>query len=252
MAKKVLENYCICEKSSLKGSLEKIRQNKHEFLVVISDKEEVVGVLTIGDITRALLEGEDLDATINKHFNRDFKYLTTKSTFEDVVDEFRNPVIRFLPILDDGELANIITKKQFHAYMIEDMPFDINYDFFSLDEGKNDHEVFGRPWGFYKTVFLNDYSRAKIISIFPGEEISLQEHAKRDEHWVVIKGKGRLLLESEETEITSGKYVNIPRGTKHKLKNTSNEETLMVSEVQLGEYFGEDDIIRHKDKYGRS
>ncbi|HHE05988.1 MAG TPA: cupin domain-containing protein, partial [Epsilonproteobacteria bacterium] len=76
------------------------------------------------------------------------------------------------------------------------------------------------------------------------------EHKRREEHWVIIKGKGKVVLGESLLDVYPGKYIYIPKGCKHQIIN-DGEENIIFSEVQLGEYFGEDDIIRYSDKYGR-
>lgn len=138
-----------------------------------------------------------------------------------------------------------------HYLLIEDIKFNLYFDFSTLDNKSIEHEIYNRPWGFYKTTFLNKYARAKIIKVYPEGALSLQEHKKREEHWVVIKGEGELIIGESIKIVRSGDYIYIPKGCKHKITNKCKNESLMISEVQLGEYFGEDDIIRYEDKYGR-
>lgn len=81
--------------------------------------------------------------------------------------------------------------------------------------------------------------------------LSLQEHKRREEHWVIINGEGRVTLGDSVKNVHAGDFIYIPKGCKHRLENPSGSEYLMVAEVQLGDYFGEDDIIRYEDIYGR-
>ena len=113
-----------------------------------------------------------------------------------------------------------------------------------------EHDIYNRPWGFYKSTILTSHAQGKVITLFPKSELSLQEHKKREEHWVIIKGKGKMILGESILDIYPGKYIYIPKGCKHQIIN-DGDENIILSEVQLGEYFGEDDIIRHNDKYGR-
>ena len=134
--------------------------------------------------------------------------------------------------------------------LLENISFDLKYNFSAFDHYVLEHEIYNRPWGFYKSVILTSNAQAKIITVFPGEELSLQEHKKREEHWIIIKGRGKLILDESLSDIFPGKYIYIPRGCKHQIINNS-DENIVLSEIQLGEYFGEDDIIRYADKYGR-
>lgn len=114
-----------------------------------------------------------------------------------------------------------------------------------------DYEIFQRPWGFYKTTVLNDYFQSKVISVKPGQQLSLQSHNHREEHWIVAHGKGTVQIEQSEIRIESGSSLFIPKGTKHRLTNTDSSENLIITEVQIGDYLGEDDIVRYEDNYGR-
>jgi len=245
-----MEKFCINISQSIKQAIYQLEYNKKQFVVCINN-EQVYGTLTDGDIRRALLNGYTLQDSIEKIYNKDYKCLTLDSTFDEVCEIFKSNKINFLPIVDKNKkLINIITKKQFHIMLLDNIPFDLKYDFFSLNEDKLEYEIYNRPWGFYKSTILTSHAQAKIITIFPQGELSLQEHKKREEHWIIIKGNGKMILGESELDIYPGRYIYIPKGCKHQIINTSNKN-LIFSEVQLGNYFGEDDIIRYSDKYGR-
>ena len=108
-----------------------------------------------------------------------------------------------------------------------------------------------RPWGAYATLKKDDGYQVKCINISPGQKLSLQYHHKRAEHWVVVQGKGSVQVGDEEFEIGPGEYRYIPLGEKHRLTNISDIEFILI-EVQVGEYLGEDDIVRLADEYGRA
>jgi len=247
-----LNPYIIKPEQTIKKSMEKIDRNHYGFLIVVDNKNKTFGTLSDGDIRRGILNGKNINDKVESVTNTTFKYIDTNASFEEVTEKFKSQKINFLPILDDkNKLVNIITKKQFHVLLLEDIEYNIKFNFFSLDETKLDHEIYNRPWGYYKTTFLNKQTRAKIIKVLPKGELSLQEHKKREEHWVIIKGSGEAIIGNSIKKLYAGDYLFIPKGCKHKISNDSPDETLMVSEVQLGEYFGEDDIIRYNDIYGR-
>jgi len=244
-------NIVIKSTSTIKESLQSIDENKKRFLVIVNLENKVVGILTDGDIRRALLGGKNLQDTIDNCYNENFIYLKNDSSFNDVCEIFKSEQIDFLPIVAESmQLLNILTKKQFHIMLLENIDFDLTYDFSKFDNNKLEHEIYNRPWGFYKSTILSSHAQAKIITVFPNAELSLQEHKKREEHWVVIKGKGKVILGESILDVYPGKYIYIPKGCKHQIINNSNEN-ILFSEVQLGNYFGEDDIIRYSDKYGR-
>jgi mannose-1-phosphate guanylyltransferase / mannose-6-phosphate isomerase len=252
MSKKVGENllnFTISESTSLKEVLIKMNLNKKGFLIVVSDQKKVLGVITDGDIRRLFLEHSNLNSSIS--FNNSFNYLKETDGFDRVCELFKSSRVTFLPICNDKkQLVNLITKKQFHTLLLHDMKWDLTYNFSVLNESEIDHEVYNKPWGFYKSTMLLKYVQSKIITVFPGEELSLQEHRKREEHWIIIKGNGKIILGGSKIEAFPGQYIFIPKETKHKIINDGSE-SIIFSEIQLGEYFGEDDIIRHSDKYGR-
>jgi len=236
---------------SLKNALEKLQDNRRRFLISLNEGERVVGVLTDGDIRRALLSNLTLETKIKEIHNSQFQYLVLESSFDDVCTLFKSDKVDFLPIVDESmKLVNILTKKQFHIMLLENLEFDLKYDFTKFDNQTLEHEIYNRPWGFYKSTLLTSHAQAKIITVFPNSELSLQEHKKREEHWVIIKGRGKVVLGESVLNVYPGKYIYIPKGCKHQIINDTNEN-ILFSEVQLGEYFGEDDIIRYSDKYGR-
>jgi len=108
-----------------------------------------------------------------------------------------------------------------------------------------------RPWGTYAMLKQEDGYQVKRITVAPGQKLSLQYHHKRAEHWVVTQGKAIVQIGDEEFETGLGGYRYIPLGEKHRLTNVGDDELIMI-EVQVGSYLGEDDIVRIQDLYGRS
>jgi mannose-1-phosphate guanylyltransferase/mannose-6-phosphate isomerase len=108
-----------------------------------------------------------------------------------------------------------------------------------------------RPWGTYATLKQEDGYQVKRITVAPGQKLSLQYHHKRAEHWVVTQGQAIVQVGDEEYETGPGEYRYIPLGEKHRLTNIGDGELVLI-EVQVGSYFGEDDIVRLDDIYGRA
>ena len=249
---KNFSDFKVSETATILEALEKIDRNKEGFLVVVDIKEKVMGVITDGDIRRSFIAGKSVMDSIAGTFTNTPKTLLIHDDFSDVIEIFKNQAIKFLPIIDEsGCLKNIITKKQMHALLLQDIRADLSYDFAMLDTSVVDHEIFQRPWGYYKTTVLNDYFQAKIISVKPGGQLSLQSHNHREEHWIVVYGNGTVQLDKSEKAVSCGSTIFIPLGCKHRLTNTDEKESLIITEVQIGDYFGEDDIIRYEDVYGR-
>lgn len=233
-------------------SLKKIDANKKGFLIVEDHDGKVVGTLTDGDIRRAFIRGIGIGDQISPVFTSKFKFLRKEDGLTKTTELFGNSAIKFLPVLDDqGRLINIITKNQMHVLLLQDIHADLTYEFSELDEGIVDYEIYQRPWGFYKTTVMNDYFQSKVISVNPKAQLSLQSHEHREEHWIVAHGTGTVQLDGSIIKVHCGSSIFIPKGCKHRLTNTDAQENLIITEVQIGDYFGEDDIIRYEDIYGR-
>ena len=108
-----------------------------------------------------------------------------------------------------------------------------------------------RPWGTFENLLDTNYCKVKKIIIKPGQAPSYQYHFKRSEVWIIVQGKGELKLDDVLYPVSNGDTLNIPLKAKHQIQNTGDEDLIFI-EVQMGEYFGEDDIIRLEDKYGRT
>ncbi len=111
-------------------------------------------------------------------------------------------------------------------------------------------KIYVRPWGAYETLVLTQSHQIKIITVNPGGRLSLQKHAKRSEHWVVIEGNPTLTLAEVTKVCPVNHHLFIPLDTIHRIENFTDAPT-MILEVQNGSYLGEDDIIRLDDVYGR-
>ena len=117
-------------------------------------------------------------------------------------------------------------------------------------ESKNHRKVY-RPWGYYDSIDSGVGFQVKRIFVKPYAKLSLQKHKKRDEHWVVIKGTALITCNDKVFSLKANKSTYIPRGSIHRLENSTNQ-TLEIIEIQTGDYFGEDDIIRLADDYSRN
>jgi mannose-1-phosphate guanylyltransferase / mannose-6-phosphate isomerase len=116
-------------------------------------------------------------------------------------------------------------------------------------EAVHHHRVF-RPWGNYNDIDEEDRFRVKRIVVNPGGKLSLQKHQHRSEHWVVVQGVATVTRGEEISILTENQSTYIPKGGVHRLENTE-AEPLHLIEVQVGDYVGEDDIVRLDDTYGR-
>jgi len=107
-----------------------------------------------------------------------------------------------------------------------------------------------RPWGGYIILIDNEQYKVKKLIINPKKRFSLQYHNKRNETWTIVRGKLEITIEDKKGIYTYGQTVSVPVGTKHRIENVG-EEVAEIIEVQTGIYFGEDDIIRLEDDFGR-
>ena len=107
-----------------------------------------------------------------------------------------------------------------------------------------------KPWGYYHILDLQDGFQVKKIFVKPNAKLSLQSHKHRSEHWVVVKGTANVLIDNNKYTLEINESIYIPLGAKHRLENV-NDKDLIITEVQVGDYLGEDDIIRYEDIYGR-
>ncbi len=246
---KEFENIIVNENTTILDALKLIDKNKKNFLLVLNQQKIVIGLITEGEIRRQIINGCNLNDMIS--YNTNFKSINMNESFINLFEYFKQEKINFIPIVDNGnKLINVISKKQFHLMLLKDIEYDLK-KLPNLNENELDYEIFPRPWGFYKSTLLAEHVQSKIITVFPQGELSLQKHRRREEHWIIIKGEGKIVLEETILSVEQGRYIYIPKGCKHKVINSSKTENLIFAEVQLGDYFGEDDIIRYEDKYGR-
>ncbi|WP_296509424.1 phosphomannose isomerase type II C-terminal cupin domain [Rhodoferax sp.] len=108
-----------------------------------------------------------------------------------------------------------------------------------------------RPWGWYETISEVPGNKIKRIGVHPGQQLSLQKHHQRAEHWVVTTGTARVTLDDRQFDLQPGEYCDIAIGQVHRLANLTDGPVEIV-EVQFGSYLGEDDIVRLQDDYGRN
>ena len=107
-----------------------------------------------------------------------------------------------------------------------------------------------RPWGHYENLLERADHKVKEIIVEPGGRLSLQQHAQRAEHWTVVSGVGRVTIGQHDSVLEPGQSVEIARGAVHRIVNPGSVPLVFI-EIQTGDYFGEDDIVRLEDDYGR-
>ena len=105
-----------------------------------------------------------------------------------------------------------------------------------------------KPWGTFENILDEEYCKVKKIVIKTGQRPSYQYHFKRSEHWVIVKGTAKITVDDQVKKLNPGEYVYIPLKAKHRIENISDSDLIFI-EVQTGEYFGEEDIVRVSNDY---
>lgn len=153
--------------------------------------------------------------------------------------------IEDLIIIDDVD-ATLIVKKG-HAEKVKKVLQQLVN---AGDPTAIEHKFEYRPWGMFENLLESKVCKVKRLSVDPGQHLSLQYHHKRSEHWVVVEGTATVQLDDRILTLEVGEAIDIPLGAHHALGNDT-DALVVVIEVQMGSYFGEDDIVRLKDPYGR-
>ena len=118
------------------------------------------------------------------------------------------------------------------------------------DETYKVHKTVYRPWGYYTVLGEGKGFLTKMIQVNPGQKLSVQSHNHRSEHWVVLEGTAKVVLEGKEHILSPGHSVDIAVKEIHSLQNPY-KEVLKIVEVQKGDILIEEDIVRYEDMYGR-
>ncbi|MEC8269405.1 MAG: mannose-1-phosphate guanylyltransferase/mannose-6-phosphate isomerase [Pseudomonadota bacterium] len=113
-----------------------------------------------------------------------------------------------------------------------------------------EHSFEYRPWGMFENLLNATECKVKRLTVDPGQHLSLQYHHHRSEHWVVVSGVASVQLGEDKFTLSPGHSIDIPLGAQHCLGNDTDQPVIVI-EVQMGSYFGEDDIVRVSDPYNR-
>ena len=149
-----------------------------------------------------------------------------------------------LIVVDTGD--TLLVCKKGESQKVKQVVQQLKDKHYSIREHLFEH----RPWGKYTVLQDEPEFKVKRIVINPKQRLSYQSHEKRSEHWVLISGRAKVILNDEEHILEVGDSIEIPRNAKHRMENPESEALEFV-EIQTGEYFGEDDIVRYSDDYGR-
>ena len=107
-----------------------------------------------------------------------------------------------------------------------------------------------RPWGHFDILSDEPDHKVKRLVVEPGKRLSLQRHQQRSEHWFVVAGTPEVTRDEEIIRLGPGDAFDIPQGSLHRIANPGQDRVVII-EIQRGTYFGEDDIERMEDDFGR-
>ena len=108
------------------------------------------------------------------------------------------------------------------------------------------------PWGAWEVLDDSPHFKVKKITVKPKHRLSYQKHSKREEFWYVVEGIAEVTLDDKLHQLRAGESIHIPIAAAHRVKCISEDTNLVLIEIQRGSYFGEDDIVRLSDDYGRA
>ena len=149
-------------------------------------------------------------------------------------------------IIIDNDNATLIAKKG-HTEKVKEVVKNLNAQ--KLPEGV-EHTFEYRPWGKFSNLLDSNICKVKKIEVYPKHRLSLQYHNHRSEHWLVVQGEASIHIDGVNKVIKSGQSIDIPQKSCHYIENKTSKP-LIIIETQLGDYFGEDDIVRLDDPYER-
>lgn len=239
-------------------------QNKREIPFVEFDKMPNIS------IDYALMEKSD--NVVMTELNRDWKDLGSWDAIYDVSKKDKNNNVFVGHVMDEGSKNCLVysSSKLVATIGLEDTVIvetedailackkdrtqDVKHIYEKLKEQNDNtslvHKTVYRPWGFYTVIAQGEGFLTKIIHVNPKQKLSLQSHNHRSEHWVILSGTAKVVLESKEFILNSGHSIDIPVKAIHSLQNPY-DEAVEVIEVQKGDILIEEDIIRYEDMYGR-
>lgn len=220
-------DYAIMEKS-----------NKIALVKIESDWNDLGSWKSIYDVSRKDAQDNVLIGhVIDENSKNSFVYSSSKIVATIGLEDI---------ILVETEDAILACKK--------DQTQEVKKIFDTLKKQNNDahlvHKTVYRPWGYYTVLAQGKGFLTKLIHVNTGQKLSVQAHNHRSEHWVVLSGIAKVILEGKEHILSSGNSIDIPLKAIHSLQNPYDED-LEIIEVQLGELLKEDDIVRYEDMYGR-
>jgi mannose-1-phosphate guanylyltransferase/mannose-6-phosphate isomerase len=154
--------------------------------------------------------------------------------------------VKDLVIIDTGD-AVLVSDRE-HVQQVKQVVEQLRDDGHSA---ARHHQTVHRPWGSYTVLEDESDCKVKRLTVKPGQVLSLQLHHRRSEHWTVVQGTAKVRVGDKEFLLERNQSCYIPVETLHRLENPTDADIHLI-EVQCGDYFGEDDIVRLEDRYGRA
>ena len=228
----------------LKSSLQKIKSISIDYAIL--EKEKNIKLIPFKSKWSDVGNWDSFSKVLKDNKNNRNILIDSKNSF--IYSSKRTVVgigLENLLIVDNDD-ATLISKKGNSEKVKEAVEILKNNEIRSSEE----HTFEFRPWGKFEILLQTEYCKVKKLTVDPGQYLSYQFHNRRSEHWVVVSGEASVLLNAKKIVLSSGSSIDIPRGSSHSLGN-EGLENLVVIEIQLGEYFGEDDIVRIDDPYNR-
>lgn len=156
--------HLIDNKATIRRALQQMDDNRVKFLVVVDSEKKIKGTLTDGDIRRSLLKGNELDDNVSIAICRNFTAVGIDDQLQNVIEKFKDNRIEFLPVINQNEeIVNLITRRGLNVLLLKNKEFHMDFDFRQINENDLEHEIFARPWGFYKTTILNDFFNQRLF-----------------------------------------------------------------------------------------
>ena len=231
----------------LKPDLEAIESISIDYAIM--EKEENIALLPFGGGWSDVGSWDSLSRLISDHVaDQDEGVVLVNSSNVFVHTSGRTIAgigLEDLIIVDDDNATLIVRKGETeHVKAVIDQ-------LKSRDETvATEHSFEYRPWGMFENLLDSAACKVKRLTVNPGHHLSLQYHHKRSEHWVVVAGTATVQLGDDRHTLEAGHSIDIPLGAHHALGNDTDDPVVVI-EVQMGSYFGEDDIVRVSDPYER-
>ena len=231
----------------LKPDLEAIESISIDYAIM--EKEENIALLPFGGGWSDVGSWDSLSRLISDHFADQGEGAVLVNSSNVFVHNSGRTIagigLKDLIIVDDDNATLIVRKGETeHVKAVIDQ-------LKSRDETvATEHSFEYRPWGMFENLLDSAACKVKRLTVDPGHHLSLQYHHKRSEHWVVVAGTATVQLGDDRHTLEAGHSIDIPLGAHHALGNDTNDPVVVI-EVQMGSYFGEDDIVRVSDPYER-